>query len=93
MPKPSSNGLFLDVSEVRAKPPVCGSISGGNGPPCGGVLNLDLPFEEDDPAALDECVAKIDRELDAVFLNAIEGEMERLRAERVEQIEKKDSAA
>jgi hypothetical protein len=56
-------------------------------------VNLDLPFEEKDPAALDECVAKIDRELDALFLDAIEGEMERLRAERLDPTDKKDDAA
>lgn len=53
-------------------------------------MNLDLPFDDTDPAELDAHLTKIDRELDALFLNEIEGELERLRQEREE---KKDDAA
>lgn len=35
-------------------------------------MNLDLPFAEDDAAALDAFVASIDRELDALFLDEVE---------------------
>jgi hypothetical protein len=50
----------------------------------GGAVNLDLPFDEKDPEALDACLAEIDRELDELFLAAVGGELERLRLERLQ---------
>lgn len=50
-------------------------------------MNLDLPFPEADPAAsaaLDDCLAEIDRTLDSLFLEAVAGELERLRLEHVD---------
>ncbi len=47
-------------------------------------VNLDLPFDETDPAVVDELLAEIDRTLDALFLDAVGGELERLRLERLE---------
>ncbi len=48
----------------------------------GGALNLDLPFVETDPAVLDAYLEDIDRKLDDLFLDAVRGEVERLRLER-----------
>jgi hypothetical protein len=45
-------------------------------------VNLELPFDETDPAALDARIAEIDRELDALFIQAVEREQEKLRRER-----------
>jgi hypothetical protein len=45
-------------------------------------VNLELPFDETEPAVLDGHLAEIDRELDALFLDAVQGELERLRRER-----------
>lgn len=50
----------------------------------GGTLNLELPFDETEPAALDACLDEIDRELDVLFLEAVGGELERLRLERLQ---------
>jgi hypothetical protein len=47
-------------------------------------VNLDLPFVESDPAVLDAYLEKIDRELDTLFIDAVGGELERLRLERAE---------
>jgi hypothetical protein len=47
-------------------------------------LNLELPFDETEPAALDACLDEIDRELDVLFLEAVGGELERLRLERLQ---------
>ena len=44
-------------------------------------MNFDLPFDELDPSALDEALAKIDRALDALFLDDVAETVERLRAE------------
>ncbi len=48
-------------------------------------MNLDLPFPESDPAVLDAYLDQIDRELDTLFMEAVGGEIERLRLERSEQ--------
>ncbi len=47
-------------------------------------MNLDLPFAETDPAALDAYLEDIDRQLDALFVDAVRGELERIRLERLE---------
>ncbi len=44
-------------------------------------MNLELPFSEPATPELDEHLARIDRELDALFLDDVEGTIERLRAE------------
>ena len=54
-------------------------------------MNLELPFDETDPALFDTYLAEIDRELDTLFLEAVGGEMERLRLQRLEIVE--DDAA
>jgi hypothetical protein len=56
----------------------------------GGAVNLELPFEESEPAVIDAYLAEIDRELDTLFMEAVGGELERLRLERLEA---KDDAA
>jgi len=45
-------------------------------------VNLVLPFDELAPSELDEYLARIDRELDALFLDEVDGIVARLRAER-----------
>lgn len=40
-------------------------------------MNLELPFDEVGPSELDEYLARIDRELDALFLDAVSGALER----------------
>ncbi|HET8540433.1 MAG TPA: hypothetical protein VFL83_11230 [Anaeromyxobacter sp.] len=45
-------------------------------------MNLELPFTETDEAALDEYLAAIDEELDALFLDEVNGVLQRIRAER-----------
>ena len=47
-------------------------------------MNLDLPFDETDSEALEACLEEIDRELDSLFMQAVGGELERLRLERLE---------
>jgi hypothetical protein len=42
-------------------------------------VNLELPFAEVDPADLDEYLARIDRELDTLFLGEVDATFERLR--------------
>jgi hypothetical protein len=44
-------------------------------------VNLELPFDEPEPSELDEVLARIDRELDVLFLEAVSGALERRRAE------------
>jgi hypothetical protein len=44
-------------------------------------VNLELPFAQDD-AAFDAYLAEIDRALDALFLDEVGSELERLQAER-----------
>lgn len=44
-------------------------------------MNLELPFVEQD-STLDAYLTEIDRALDALFLEEVDGAMERLRAER-----------
>ncbi len=56
-------------------------------------MNLDLPFAESDPAALDKCLDEIDQELDALFMSAVGGELQRLRLERARQQSQDDAAA
>ncbi len=56
-------------------------------------MNLELPFDETDPAALDARLAEIDRELDVLFLEAVEREQERLRREREAARDGRDTAA
>ncbi len=50
----------------------------------GGFVNLDLPFDETDPAVLDAYLDRIDDELDGLFLRAVAGELERLRLEKLD---------
>ncbi len=46
-------------------------------------MNLELPFSgADDSSQLDELLARIDRELDALFLDEVTDTVERLRVER-----------
>ncbi len=45
-------------------------------------MNLVLPFDELAPSELDAYLARIDHELDALFLDEVEATVERLRAER-----------
>lgn len=45
-------------------------------------MNLELPPTEPDASALDEYLAVIDRELDALFLEEVDGVMKRIRFER-----------
>lgn len=54
-------------------------------------MNLELPFEESDPTRIDAYLAEIDKELDTLFLEAVGGELERLRLQRLEA--KDDEAA
>lgn len=54
-------------------------------------MNLDLPFVVPEPSALDDYLAEIDRALDALFLDAVSGELARLRVERLEPAD--DAAA
>lgn len=56
-------------------------------------MNLDLPFADSDPAVLDAHLDEIDRELDALFLEAVGGELERLRLERAADSADRDGAA
>jgi hypothetical protein len=44
-------------------------------------VNLELPFEALDAPELDEYLARIDRELDALFLDEVEDALAILRAE------------
>ncbi|HEX9052548.1 MAG TPA: hypothetical protein VF841_18625 [Anaeromyxobacter sp.] len=44
-------------------------------------MNLDLPFPKADPAALDALLEGIDEELDALFLDEVDGVLRRIRAE------------
>jgi hypothetical protein len=44
-------------------------------------VNLLLPFDELAPCVLDEYLARIDRELDALFLDDVQVTVEQLRAE------------
>ena len=44
-------------------------------------MNLDLPFEAPAPAELDAQLARIDRELDALFLDEVQAALAALRAE------------
>ena len=46
-------------------------------------MNLDLPFVETDPCVLDAYLAEIDCTLDALFMEAVAGELERLQTERL----------
>jgi hypothetical protein len=41
-------------------------------------VNLELPFDDLGSDELDEYLARIDRELDALFLDAVAGTLERL---------------
>ena len=45
-------------------------------------MNLDLPLPVADDTALDDYLAGIDRELDALFLDEVDGVLRRLTAER-----------
>jgi hypothetical protein len=56
-------------------------------------VNLDLPFVDTEPAVLDAYLDDIDRELDALFLEAVGGELERLRLERAAERTSRDDAA
>ncbi len=45
-------------------------------------MNLELPLAEPESSALDEYLADIDRELDALFLDEIDGVLQRIWADR-----------
>ncbi len=45
-------------------------------------MNLELPFPEADSTALDAYVEAIDEELDALFLEEVDGVLRRLHAEK-----------
>lgn len=45
-------------------------------------MNLELPFDPIAPSELDELLAAIDRELDALFLDDVQQTVEALRSER-----------
>ena len=45
-------------------------------------MNLELPFDELPPSELDAYLARIDRELDALFMDEVETTLDVLRAER-----------
>ena len=45
-------------------------------------MNLELPFPDADASALDEYLAAIDEELDALFLDEVDGVLRRIRAEK-----------
>ncbi len=45
-------------------------------------MNLDLPFPDADSTALDEALDAIDQELDALFLDEVDGVLRRIRAEK-----------
>ncbi len=45
-------------------------------------MNLELPFTDPDVSALDEFLEGIDEELDALFLDEVDGQLRRIRAER-----------
>jgi hypothetical protein len=47
-------------------------------------VNLELPFRFVDPSELDEHLARIDAELDALFLREVESAVEVLAASRLE---------
>jgi hypothetical protein len=48
-------------------------------------VNLELPLVvELEPSPLDEYLAAIDRELDALFLDDVDGAVQRLRGERLD---------
>jgi hypothetical protein len=44
-------------------------------------VNLELPFDDAGSPELDEYLARIDRELDALFLDAVAGTLERRAAD------------
>jgi hypothetical protein len=44
-------------------------------------VNLELPFDEAASPELDEYLARIDRELDALFMEAVAGRLERIRVD------------
>jgi hypothetical protein len=45
-------------------------------------VTLELPFPEAEASPLDEYLAAIDEELDAAFLDEVDGVLRRIRAER-----------
>ncbi len=45
-------------------------------------MNLDLPFPEPDPSEIDEVLDAIGEELDALFLDEVDGQLRRIRAEK-----------
>jgi len=45
-------------------------------------VNLDLPFVEPECSVLDEYLSAIDRELDALFLDEVDGVVKQLRFDR-----------
>jgi hypothetical protein len=45
-------------------------------------VNLELPFPDADDSALDDYLAAIDEELDAAFLDEVDGALRRIHAER-----------
>jgi len=51
-------------------------------------VNLDLPFADVDASALDACLAAVDRELDALFLEEVAVALLRLDADRAASAER-----
>lgn len=47
-------------------------------------MNLELPFMQADTSELDEYLARVDRDLDALFLDDVAGTLEQLRDDRAE---------
>ncbi len=45
-------------------------------------MNLELPFPDADSSELDDYLAAIDEELDALFLDEVDGVLRRIRAEK-----------
>ena len=58
----------------------------------GGAVNLLLPFDEVAPCVLDEYLAHIDRELDALFLDDVQANLEQLRGDGVTEARAADAA-
>ncbi len=55
-------------------------------------MNLLLPFDEVAPCVLDEYLARIDRELDALFLDDVQANLEQLRGDGVTEARAADAA-
>ena len=45
-------------------------------------MNLELPFADPEASPIDDCFAAIDENLDALFLDEVDGALRRIREER-----------